>query len=151
MTQTVLITGAGTGFGKNIAFALAEKGNPVIATVEVMSQVSALEQEARERGVKMQIEKLDVTNPKDREKAWAWDIDVLVNNAAVKEGGSLVDIPEANLRHQFEANVFGPILLTKDLPVKWWIENTDALFSYLPYPVLQRTRCPDRILVQNIL
>ncbi|CAM4195785.1 SDR family oxidoreductase [Jeotgalicoccus halotolerans] len=113
MTQTVLITGAGTGFGKNIAFALAEKGNPVIATVEVMSQVSALEQEARERGVKMQIEKLDVTNPKDREKAWAWDIDVLVNNAAVKEGGSLVDIPEANLRHQFEANVFGPILLTK--------------------------------------
>lgn len=32
MTQTVLITGAGTGFGKNIAFALAEKGNPVIAT-----------------------------------------------------------------------------------------------------------------------
>lgn len=113
MTQTVLITGAGTGFGKNIAFALAEKGNPVIATVEVMSQVSALELEARERGVKMQIEKLDVTNPKDREKAWAWDIDVLVNNAAVKEGGSLVDIPEANLRHQFEANVFGPILLTK--------------------------------------
>lgn len=113
MTQTVLITGAGTGFGKNIAFALAEKGNPVIATVEVMSQVSALEQEALERGVKMQIEKLDVTNPKDREKAWAWDIDVLVNNAAVKEGGSLVDIPEANLRHQFEANVFGPILLTK--------------------------------------
>lgn len=113
MTQTVLITGAGTGFGKNIAFALAEKGNPVIATVEVMSQVSDLEQEARERGVKMQIEKLDVTNPKDREKAWAWDIDVLVNNAAVKEGGSLVDIPEANLRHQFEANVFGPILLTK--------------------------------------
>ncbi len=113
MTQTVLITGAGTGFGKNIAFALAEKGNPVIATVEVMSQVSALEQEARERGVKMQIEKLDVTNPKDREKAWSWDIDVLVNNAAVKEGGSLVDIPEANLRHQFEANVFGPILLTK--------------------------------------
>src|SRR5699024_4935172 len=113
MTQTVLITGAGTGVGKNIALALAEKGNPVIATVEVVSQVSALEQEARERGVKMQIEKLDVTNPKDREKAWAWDIDVLVNNAAVKEGGSLVDIPEANLRHQFEANVFGPILLTK--------------------------------------
>lgn len=113
MTQTVLITGAGTGFGKNIAFALAEKGHPVIATVEVMSQVSAMEQEAKERGVTMQIEKLDVTNAKDREKAWTWDIDVLVNNAAVKEGGSLVDIPEENLRHQFEANVFGPILLTK--------------------------------------
>lgn len=130
MTQTVLITGAGTGFGKNIAFALAEKGNPVIATVEVMSQVSALEQEARERGVTMQIEKLDVTNAKDREKAWTWDIDVLVNNAAVKEGGSLVDIPEANLRHQFEANVFGPILLTKGFARKM-VENKQGRIVFV--------------------
>lgn len=111
--EKILITGAGTGFGKNIAFSLAEQGKSVIAGVEIISQVSALEQEAKERGVSMQIEKLDVTNPKDREKAWGWDIDVLVNNAAVSEGGSLVDIPEENLRHQFEVNVFGPILLTK--------------------------------------
>lgn len=130
MNQTVLITGAGTGFGKNIAFALAEKGNPVIATVEVMSQVSALEQEAKERGVTMQIEKLDVTNPKDREKAWTWNIDVLVNNAAVKEGGSLVDIPEANLRHQFEANVFGPILLTKGFARKM-VENKSGRIVFV--------------------
>lgn len=130
MTQTVLITGAGTGFGKNIAFALAEKGIPVIATVEVMSQVSALEQEARERGVTMQIEKLDVTNAKDREKAWTWDIDVLVNNAAVKEGGSLVDIPEENLRHQFEANVFGPILLTKGFARKM-VENKSGRIVFV--------------------
>lgn len=130
MTQTVLITGAGTGFGKNIAFALAEKGNPVIATVEVMSQVSALEQESKERGVTMQIEKLDVTNAKDREKAWTWDIDVLVNNAAVKEGGSLVDIPEENLRHQFEANVFGPILLTKGFARKM-VENKSGRIVFV--------------------
>ncbi|MFP3422477.1 SDR family NAD(P)-dependent oxidoreductase, partial [Bacillus sp. SIMBA_161] len=88
------------------AFNLAEKGKSVIAGVEIISQVSALEQEAKERGISMQIEKLDVTNPKDREKAWTWDIDVLVNNAAVSEGGSLVDIPEENLRHQFEVNLF---------------------------------------------
>lgn len=130
MTETVLITGAGTGFGKNIAFALAEKGNPVIATVEVMSQVSAMEQEAKERGVTMQIEKLDVTNAKDREKAWSWDIDVLVNNAAVKEGGSLVDIPEENLRHQFEANVFGPILLTKGFARKM-VENKSGRIVFV--------------------
>lgn len=130
MTETVLITGAGTGFGKNIAFALAEKGYPVIATVEVMSQVSAMEQEAKERGVTMQIEKLDVTNAKDREKAWSWDIDVLVNNAAVKEGGSLVDIPEENLRHQFEANVFGPILLTKGFARKM-VENKSGRIVFV--------------------
>ncbi|WP_020006590.1 SDR family oxidoreductase [Salinicoccus albus] len=111
--EKILVTGAGTGFGKGIAFRLAEQGKSVIAGVEILSQVSALEKEMKARGFNMQVEKLDVTNPKDREKAWTWDIDVLVNNAAVKEGGSLIDIPEENLRDQFEVNTFAPILLTK--------------------------------------
>lgn len=36
---------------------------------------------------------MDITNPMDRKKASKWEIDILVNNAAVKEGGALVDIP----------------------------------------------------------
>lgn len=108
-----LITGAGTGFGKGIAFGLAEEGYNVIATVEIMSQVSALKKEASERGLDIQIEKLDVTNPADREKAWKWEVDILLNNAGIAEGGAVVDIPEKNLRNQFETNVFGPILLTQ--------------------------------------
>lgn len=111
--ETILVTGAGTGFGKNIAFKLAEMGKKVIAGVEVMSQVSALEKEAREKGLTLQLEQLDVTNPKDREKAWKWDVDILVNNAAIKEGGSLVDIPEENLRRQLDVNAISPIILTK--------------------------------------
>lgn len=116
--ETILITGAGTGFGKDIAFKLAEMGKNVIASVEAMSQVSALEKEAQAKGVSMQIEKLDVTNEKDRAKAWKWDVDILVNNAAIKEGGSLMDIPEENLRSQFEVNAIGPIILTKEFARK---------------------------------
>lgn len=111
--ENILITGAGTGFGRMIALALAEMGKNVIATTEVSSQVSSLEKEAEELNVQMKIEKLDVTNPKDREKAWKWDIDVLVNNAAIKEGGSLIDIPEENLKNQFDVNIIGPTLLTQ--------------------------------------
>lgn len=113
MSEQFLITGAGTGFGKGIVFELARKGKKVIAGVEVMSQVSALKQEAEEQNIDLQVEKLDVTDSKDRRKAWNWDVDVLLNNAAVAEGGSLADIPEENLRHQFEVNAIGPILLTK--------------------------------------
>ncbi|MGP6146798.1 SDR family oxidoreductase [Jeotgalibaca sp. A122] len=116
--KTILITGAGTGFGKNIAFRLAEKGHDVIAGVEVMSQVSALEKEAREKGLELRLEQLDVTNPKDREKAWKWDVDILVNNAGIKEGGSLVDIPEENLRRQMEVNAIAPMILTKEFARK---------------------------------
>lgn len=116
--ETILITGAGTGFGKNIAFRLAEMGYDVIAGVEVMSQVSALEQEVREKDLEIRLEQLDVTNPKDREKAWGWDIDILVNNAGIKEGGSLVDIPEENLRRQIEVNAIAPMVLTKEFARK---------------------------------
>src|SRR5699024_12690770 len=96
--ETYLITGAGTGFGKGIAFGLAELGKKVIAGVETMSEVSALEKEADEKKLKLQIEKLDVTSPEDRERAWSWDIDVHLNNAGISEGGSLVDVPEKQLR-----------------------------------------------------
>lgn len=127
--EKILVTGAGTGFGKGIVFKLAEKGKSVIAGVEVTSQVSALEKEANDRGVDMQIEKLDVTNPKDRKKAWSWDVDVLVNNAAVKEGGSLVDIPEENLRHQFEVNTFAPLLLTQEFARKMIKNNKGRIVN----------------------
>jgi hypothetical protein len=110
---TILVTGAGTGFGIEIAFRLAAQGHDVIAGVEIVAQVWALEQEAKRRGVKLRIEKLDVTSEEDREKAWQWDVDVLFNNAGISEGGSMVDIPAANLRRQFEVNVFGPMLLTQ--------------------------------------
>ncbi|MBM6615015.1 SDR family oxidoreductase [Desemzia sp. RIT804] len=113
--ETYLITGAGTGFGKGIAFGLAEQGKKVIAGVETMSEVSALEKEAKEKEIELQIEKLDVTDPADRERAWTWDIDVLLNNAGISEGGSLADIPEERLRNQFEVNVFGPTLLTQKI------------------------------------
>ena len=81
--------------------------------MEIFPQIFDLQQEAKKRGVNLQVEKLDITNEKDREKAWQWDIDVLVNNAGVAEGGAVADIPEKNLRHQFEVNVFGTILLTQ--------------------------------------
>lgn len=66
--EHILVTGAATGIGKGIIFNLAERGKSVIAGVEVMSQVSSLKQEAEERGVKIQVEKLDITSQKDREK-----------------------------------------------------------------------------------
>jgi len=112
-TEKILITGAGTGFGKLFAFELAKMGKDVIATTETSSQVSSLENEVEDKELSMKIEKVDVTDPKDREKAWEWDIDILVNNAAIKEGGSLVDIPEKNLKNQFNVNLIGPILLTQ--------------------------------------
>src|ERR1700722_6916514 len=102
--KKVLITGAGTGFGYEAATRLAEKGFDVIATVEIWSQVQTLKRQAAARGVNLTVEKLDVTNDGDRKKALSWNIEILVNNAGVLEGGSVLDIPGPNMRHECEGN-----------------------------------------------
>jgi NAD(P)-dependent dehydrogenase (short-subunit alcohol dehydrogenase family) len=113
--RTVLVTGAGTGFGLEVAMRLAEKGFYVIASVEIYAQVQTLKRQAAVRKVKLQVEKLDVTNEGDRKKALGWNVEILVNNAGVLEGGSVVDIPGANMRNEFEVNVIGPLLLTQGI------------------------------------
>lgn len=113
--KAVLITGAGTGFGYEVAMRLAEKGFDVIAAVEIYAQVQTLKRQAADRGVTLRVEKLDVTNEGDRRKALGWGVEILVNNAGVGEGGSVVDIPAANIRNQWEVNVTGPLLLTQGI------------------------------------
>src|ERR1700728_1300149 len=113
--KKVLITGAGTGFGHGAAMRLAEKGFDVIASVQIWAQKEPMERAAKARGVKLQVEKLDVTNEGDRKKALRWNVEILVNNAGVLEGGSVVDVPAANMRDEFEVNVIGPLLLTEGI------------------------------------
>ena len=113
--KRVLITGAGTGFGYEVALRLAGKGFDVVAAVEVYGQVQTLKRQAAARGVTLQVEKLDVTHDGDRRQALDWGIEILVNNAGVGEGGSTLDIPAANIRRQFEVNVTGPLLLTQGI------------------------------------
>lgn len=113
--MTYLITGAGTGFGNEVALRLAGQGLDVIAGVEIAAQVASVREQAKTRGVQLRVEKLDVTDPRDRASALDWGVDVLLNNAGISEGGATVDIPADNLRQQFEVNVFGPILLTQGI------------------------------------
>src|SRR5215469_3401180 len=113
--KTILITGAGTGFGHEVSLRLAEKGFDVIAAVEIYAQVQTLKREAAARGVRLKVEKLDVTDEGDRKKALTWNVEILVNNAGVLEGGSVVDVPALNIRREFEVNVIGPLLLTQGI------------------------------------
>ncbi|MCC8439751.1 short-chain dehydrogenase [Leuconostoc pseudomesenteroides] len=115
MSKTILITGAGSGFGEGIAFKLAELTDlSVIATTENYAQIFRLEQKAQKLNLSnITFEKLDVTNSGDREKVPEWDVDILLNNAGISEGGSVLDIPASAIERQFQTNVVGPIALTQ--------------------------------------
>lgn len=55
--------------------------------------------------------RLDLLKEEDIEKVRALDIDILVCNAAIGEGGSLIQIPVSKIQHNFEVNVFQNIKL----------------------------------------
>jgi NAD(P)-dependent dehydrogenase (short-subunit alcohol dehydrogenase family) len=108
MEKTVLITGAGTGFGKGASLALAARGHRVIATTETDAQAAALAAEAPE----LNVERLDITTD-DVDKVSQWDVDVLINNAAMGQTGPMADVPMDRMRKIFEVNVFGTLAITQ--------------------------------------
>ena len=113
MGKTILITGAGTGIGRDAALALAARGHDVLATTQDAAQAAALQQVAIQRGLRLQSFKLDITDPADRALLDAHAIDVLVNNAALGESGSLAEVDMDRVRRVFEVNLFSTLALTQ--------------------------------------
>jgi short-subunit dehydrogenase len=123
MYRTILITGAGSGFGEGTAIGLAKQGHNVIAAAESWPQVTALRHKVESLKVSgLRIEKLDLLDPHDVAHAVSWEFDVLVNNAGIGEGGPISEIPLDLVRRNFEVNVFAPLGLTQGV-VKSWVRS----------------------------
>src|SRR3984885_15146757 len=120
MYRTILITGAGSGFGEGTAIGLAKQGHTVIAAAQSWPQVTALRNKAESLGLSsLRVEKLDLLEPHDTARAVGWEFDVLVNNAGVGEGGPISEIPLDLMRRNFEVNVFAPLELTQRVAKRW--------------------------------
>ena len=113
MKKTILITGAGSGIGRDAAFALAARGHQVIATTFSQDQAQALRSEGVRRGLALEVFKLDITDAQDREKIQGLTLDVLINNAGVGESGSLAEVDIDRIRQVFEVNLFSTLALTQ--------------------------------------
>lgn len=127
MSKTILITGAGSGFGEGAAIGIARNGHNVIATAQISPQVAALRKKVAELGLKnIRVEKLDLMDPYDVAYAQTWDIDVLWNNAGVGESGPVSEIPIDLVRRNYEVNVFKPLEFTQGFIKRWVAENKKA-------------------------
>lgn len=109
MSKTVLITGAGSGFGRLAAVQLAGRGHAVIATVETERQAAEL----AAAHPQLQVARLDITNSRDVATVDQWDLDVFIANAGRGQTGPLASIPLERLRAVFEVNVFGTFAITQ--------------------------------------
>ena len=112
----ILVTGATAGIGRAAAIALAREGHHVIGAGR---RVDALEQLKTE--AKLDVVRLDVTDQASVDAAMkeidritgGHGLDVVINNAGYGLPGPLTEIGDAELRAQYETNVFGLMRVTR--------------------------------------
>jgi NAD(P)-dependent dehydrogenase (short-subunit alcohol dehydrogenase family) len=117
--DAVIVTGSGTGIGLETSLHLAAAGFRVYATVRNPDQTEGLLASASERGVKLEVLTLDLTDRASIASAIATVVAAtggifgLVNNGGVGLRGSTEDCSEEEIRLLFETNLLGTIAVTK--------------------------------------
>jgi len=113
MGKVTLVTGATSGLGKAIALFLAGKGYDVYAGARKTVDGEALVAEAKGRGISLKAVQLDVTDDGSVRTAVSLvaresgRLDNLVNNAGYGFLGTVEEATDAEIRSQFDVNVFG--------------------------------------------
>ena len=115
------ITGSSTGFGRELAAQVLERGEKVVATARNIKDVEDLVGKYPEtaRAVKLDVTKADeIKSSVEKAVGEFGKIDVLVNNAGYGLGGGIEEPSEDQIRKQFETNVFGVIRMMREvLPI----------------------------------
>jgi short-subunit dehydrogenase len=123
MSKIVLITGATAGIGRTTALHLAKLGHHVIATGRKPAELAKVKEEAVRDQTSGRLDTLllDVTSASsiasavvEVDKLTAGrGLDVLVNNAGFGVLGPTSEIDDAEMRRQYETNVFGLMNVTR--------------------------------------
>ncbi|HVN87963.1 MAG TPA: oxidoreductase [Candidatus Binatia bacterium] len=113
ISKAVLISGCSTGIGRATAERLASAGWRVYATARKLDTINDLTAKG------CQVLALDVCDDESMRRVVATveqaegAVGVLINNAGYGQEGPVEEIPMADVRRQFETNVFGLTRLTQ--------------------------------------
>jgi NAD(P)-dependent dehydrogenase (short-subunit alcohol dehydrogenase family) len=115
-TPVWLITGCSTGFGRILARRVLARGWRVVVTARDAAQVMDIVAEAEDRAMPAALdvtryEQIDAVVAAARERFGR--IDVLVNNAGYGYQSAIEEGVEAEIRAQFDTNVFGLFAMTR--------------------------------------
>ena len=105
--QTVLVTGANRGMGREyVAQLLDRRVTKVYAAARDPQTIDV----ADPRVVVLQLDVTDATSVARAAEA-ASDVSVLINNAGIARGASVLDRDTSKLREEMETNLFGPLAM----------------------------------------
>jgi len=117
--QTAVITGASSGIGKAVAYALTEEGATVVLAARREERLETLAQHLDARGHNTVVIPTDVTVREEVNELIntagkvTGKIDILVNNAGVMLLGRMADRPVEEWRQMVEVNVMGALYCIK--------------------------------------
>lgn len=117
-SKNILITGASTGIGYDLAKIFIDSGYKVFGSVRTQSDAARLREDF---GSDFQALVFDVTNHKAvdeaakklSEKIGDEGLGGLINNAGIAVGGPFMNLDIEEFRYQFEVNVLGLIKVTQ--------------------------------------
>jgi len=141
--RSAVVTGAGSGLGRDIALGLAAKSYRVFGTAFSSDEIADLKKAS---GGKVNLRQCDITN-ETAVKTWAAEvttqnegqIDLLISNAGILTPGPLEILSLNAIRHEFEVNVFGAIAVVNSfLPAlrkaRGRIVQVSTMTATLPFP-----------------
>ena len=111
MKKVILITGISSGFGRETAKLLADKGHIVYGTVR--------KETVKENNVNYLI--MDLTDQQSIKRAVSivlekeTRIDVLINNAGMHAGGAIETSPAETIKLQMDTNFMGMVYVTREV------------------------------------
>lgn len=134
-TSTALVTGANRGFGRHLATQLVARGATVYAASRKLESVDI------PGAIPIQ---LDITDPVSvaAAAAIAQDVTLLINNAGIGTGASLLTGDLADIRLEFDTHLFGTLDVTRAfVPVieangGGAILNVLSVLSWITFPHL---------------
>lgn len=121
--KTALITGAGKGLGKAIAFALATEGVNLALVARTAEDLEKVSKQAKEINpdIKVVYAIADVANIEEVNTACAkiaaeiGQIDILVNNAGIAKFGKFLDLEVSEWEGMIKTNLLGPYYFIKQV------------------------------------
>jgi short-subunit dehydrogenase len=117
--KKAIITGGGTGLGKELGKLLSKEYH-IVLLGRTKEKLEGAANEIKEAGGEVSYAVLDVRSPLEVEQVSSTellqdDIGLLIHNAGVGYFGPLTEAKGGELESMFETNVLGPIRLTKGL------------------------------------
>lgn len=147
MNQTVLITGASTGIGHEMAKQLAAKKFNLVLVARSLDKLQVIQQQLQEKeGIVVKIFAKDLSNSENAislyndSKRESIKIDMLINNAGVGLYGDFIKTSLDAELDMIELNISSLVALTKlfaqDMVIRksGKIMNVASLLAFLPFP-----------------